>query len=383
VAEVDTDAALDRYRRRHAVHYVRLRLDLSVYDVPLLVDEWALAYRPDGHVDTGRGHFVGCPRRTGSRIVAIERMYVWLCSSSAARTIRPRGTTVSLPAHSERSPPAGGSAEGLLPRLLDEVNQAGGRRDRTRHLARLVEPADSVAGRAVNAADALPVVPELAALLPSGVLRRGGVYQGAGSGSLLWTLIAGAMTGGAWCAVVGLPTIAHASAVAPEFSVDLSRLAFVNAPGPQWPAVVAALLDGIDLVIVAPPPEVSAGTVRQLRAKARTHGAVLVCTNPWPDEPVSWPDVDLTLTVTGQHTIGLGQGRGRIRRRAITVRAQGRGAATRPQQTTLEMPPASLRSGRAEPDGFRLDVAPIQRPGSSTGLDVESAGSSTGDPTSP
>ncbi len=39
VAEVDTDAALDRHRWRHPVHYVRLRLDLSVYDVPLLVDE--------------------------------------------------------------------------------------------------------------------------------------------------------------------------------------------------------------------------------------------------------------------------------------------------------------------------------------------------------
>lgn len=289
---------------------------------------------------------------------------------------------MSLPAHSDPGPPAGGSAGGRLPRLLDEVNRAGGRRDRTKHLARLVERADSGGGRSASAADALPVVPELAALLPSGVLRRGGVYQVAGSGSLLWTLIAGAMTGGAWCAVVGLPAIAHASAVAPEFAVDLSRLAFVNAPGPQWPAVVAALLDGIDLVIVAPPPEVSAGTVRQLRAKARTHGAVLVCTNPWLHEPVSWPDVDLTLTVTGQHTFGLGQGRGRIRRRAITVRAQGRGAATHPQQTTLEMPPASLQAGSAEPDGFRLDVAPVRQPESSAGLDVESA-DSTARPTSP
>ncbi len=98
---------------------------------------------------------------------------------------------------------------------------------------------------------------------------------------------------------------------------------------------------------------------------------------------MSWPDVDLTLTVTGQHTFGLGQGRGRIRRRAVTVRAQGRGAATHPQQTTLEMPPASLQSGRAEPDGFRLDVAPDRRPESSTGLGVESAGGSTAEPTSP
>ena len=39
VAEVDTDAALDRHRWRHTVRYLRLRLDLSIYDVPLLLDE--------------------------------------------------------------------------------------------------------------------------------------------------------------------------------------------------------------------------------------------------------------------------------------------------------------------------------------------------------
>lgn len=39
VVEVDTDAALDRHRWRHPVRYLRVRLDMSVYDVPLLVDE--------------------------------------------------------------------------------------------------------------------------------------------------------------------------------------------------------------------------------------------------------------------------------------------------------------------------------------------------------
>jgi hypothetical protein len=128
----------------------------------------------------------------------------------------------------------------------------------------------------------------------------------------------------------------------------VSRLAFVNA-GTTVARCVAALLDGIDLVIVAPPPEVSAGTVRQLRTNARTHGAVLVCTNPWPDEPASWPDVDLTLTVTGQHTFGLGQGRGRIRRRAITVRAKGRGAANRPSRPRLRCLPPHSSSATLSP----------------------------------
>jgi len=46
-----------------------------------------------------------------------------------------------------------------------------------------------------------------------------------------------------------------------ELGVDLERLALVPEPGPDWPQVVAALLDGIDVVVVAPPavtPAVSA-----------------------------------------------------------------------------------------------------------------------------
>lgn len=39
VVEVDTDAAMDRHRWRHPVRYVRHRPDLSIFDVPLLVEE--------------------------------------------------------------------------------------------------------------------------------------------------------------------------------------------------------------------------------------------------------------------------------------------------------------------------------------------------------
>lgn len=180
------------------------------------------------------------------------------------------------------------------------------------------------------------------------------------------------MVEGAWCALVGLPAIAHAAAVAPEFAVDLTRLALVNAPGPEWPAVVATLLDGMDVVIVAPPPGVSAATARQLRAKARTHGAVLVCTSHGWDQEVPSPDADLTLTVTGQHTFGLGYGHGRIRSRALTVQAQGHGAATRPRQTTLQVPPASLQPSQAEPTGFPIEAIATTTPRPSTSPHTDS-----------
>ncbi|MCW3819597.1 hypothetical protein ONA91_34690 [Micromonospora sp. DR5-3] len=38
VAEIKVDTAYEHYRWRHHVRYIRPRLDLSVYDVPLLLD---------------------------------------------------------------------------------------------------------------------------------------------------------------------------------------------------------------------------------------------------------------------------------------------------------------------------------------------------------
>ncbi|TDC81355.1 hypothetical protein E1193_15080 [Micromonospora sp. KC606] len=39
VAEIDVDTAFEHHRWRHRVRYLRPRLDLSVYDVPLLLDD--------------------------------------------------------------------------------------------------------------------------------------------------------------------------------------------------------------------------------------------------------------------------------------------------------------------------------------------------------
>jgi hypothetical protein len=58
--------------------------------------------------------------------------------------------------------------------------------------------------------------------------------------------------------------------------VALERLALVPGPGPDWPEVVAALLDGIDVVVAAPPVGVSPMLARRLAARARQRGTVLV-----------------------------------------------------------------------------------------------------------
>ena len=155
-----------------------------------------------------------------------------------------------------------------------------------------------------------------------------------GGMSLLLALLAGAMSAGGWAGVVGLPSLGAVAAA--EHRVPLERLALAPHPGPDWPTVDAALLDGLDLLVVAAPAgDVDATVWRMLAARARSRGTVLIPTRPWAG-------CDLTLAVTTRNWAGLGTGidigRGRLRGHQMTVRATGRGAAVRPREVTVPVP---------------------------------------------
>lgn len=162
-----------------------------------------------------------------------------------------------------------------------------------------------------------------------------------GSTALMLALLAGPSRAGAWCAVVGVPTLGAKAAA--ETGVALRRLALVPAPGAKWAAVVAALVDGVDVIAVRPPCRVGAGEARRLAARARERGAVLMPLGPWEG-------ADLRLSVSGERWTGPEHGAGRLRARRIRVRAQGRGAASRPREATLWLPgPAGLVTSAATP----------------------------------
>jgi hypothetical protein len=152
---------------------------------------------------------------------------------------------------------------------------------------------------------------------------------GNGGTSLLLTLLSAASRSGSWCAVVGVPALGVLAAA--ESGIALDRLVLVPNPGPDWPTVVAALIDGVDVVVTAVPGSVSATLAGRLAARARQRGSVLV---PFG----RWAGADVTLEVTQGRWEGLGEGRGRLRRRRVTVLARGRGAAARPREITLWMP---------------------------------------------
>ncbi|HEX2700312.1 MAG TPA: hypothetical protein VHM89_08945, partial [Acidimicrobiales bacterium] len=177
----------------------------------------------------------------------------------------------------------------------------------------------------------LPVLPALAGLLPGGGLRRGATVAVTGSTSLALALLAGPSAGGSWCAAVGLPSLGLVAAA--ELGVAVSRLALVAAPGRDWAAVVAALLDALDVVVVRVPERVPAADGRRLVARARERGAVLV--------PLGrWDGADVRLSVATSAWEGLDDGAGHLRARLVEVVAEGRGAAARPRRARLWLPAA-------------------------------------------
>ncbi len=182
----------------------------------------------------------------------------------------------------------------------------------------------------------LPVAEPLRPLLPG--LRRGGSVVVTGSRYLLLAVMAPVTWAGGWTAVVGMPELGLLAAA--QAGVALERTALVPDPGPHWPAVTAALLDGLDLVVVAPNGPVNDRVAGQLAARARRSGAVLVAYGPWPG-------ADLTLSASPGRWEGLARGHGRLRARELTVTAYGRGAAARPRQVRVLLPDPAGRPAPA------------------------------------
>lgn len=179
-----------------------------------------------------------------------------------------------------------------------------------------------------SGARVLPVAPEVAGLLPTGGLDRGGTLVVGGSTALVLALLAEASRTGSWVAMVGLPRVGVLAAH--QTGLDLERLVLVPEAGPDGPTVVAALLDGLDVVVVGDVALTDADR-RRLSARARERGAVLVSTRPWPG-------AHLALTVEETLWAGLGRGHGRLRERRLTVVAGGRGAAARGWRREVVLP---------------------------------------------
>jgi hypothetical protein len=151
--------------------------------------------------------------------------------------------------------------------------------------------------------------------------------------SLGVALAAGASAAGAWTGVVGVPALGLAAVA--ELGVAMERLLLVAEPPPgSWATVVAAVIDGVDVVIVGS-VAARAGEVRRLQARLASRGGVLVVTgSPGPLA------VDLTVRTVAASWEGLHHGHGRLAARRVVVEAAGRRQPS-PRRIELWLPGAS------------------------------------------
>jgi hypothetical protein len=186
----------------------------------------------------------------------------------------------------------------------------------------------------------LPVSPAFTELLGTPGLRRGSTVAISSAGqpgvtTLACALVTAASTEGAWCAAVAMADLGVVAAA--ELGVALDRLALVPRPGAKLSSVVAALLDGCDVVLA--PADASTSELRRLQARARERRSVLVFVTG-ARAALSFPrpvpeGVDVRIEVEKNTFGGVGLGSGRLADRRIDVVATRRSATPRTVRASL------------------------------------------------
>lgn len=196
----------------------------------------------------------------------------------------------------------------------------------------------------------LPAFAQLFAQHPDDqpVLQRGSTVACMGDArySLALALVAGPSQHGAWIGIAGMPLLGLRAAA--EVGVALDRVVAVPTvvridglhtdnthSAARWAEVLAAMIDGFDVVVLGPHIHgVSGAVARRLQAKAKSRGVVTVVVTGSDAALGSdnaglqngghwWESFDATLS--GVSTwIGLGHGHGVARARHVHARLNGR-----------------------------------------------------------
>jgi hypothetical protein len=113
----------------------------------------------------------------------------------------------------------------------------------------------------------------------------------------------------------------------------LERLVMV-AGDPPWVDVLAAMIDGFDVIIVGQrASKLGSGAVRRLQARAQSRGVVMLTVG------VPALCADMQLTADDDQWVGLGNGHGVATGRRVLVELGGR-RMPRPRRTRLWLPSA-------------------------------------------
>jgi hypothetical protein len=178
----------------------------------------------------------------------------------------------------------------------------------------------------------LPVHDSLVELLPS--LQRGSTIacSGPAAVSLALVLATAPSQQGAWVGVAGLPELGVRAAA--DMGVALERLVMVTGE-PSWVEVLAAMIDGFDIVVIGRRVgRLAGGAVRRLQARAQSRGVVMLT--------VGIPELGADLQVSADESrwMGLGNGHGVASGRRLVVEVGGR-RVPRPRRATMWLPDAN------------------------------------------
>ena len=232
-------------------------------------------------------------------------------------------------------------------------------------LSALSALADSgVVGRVSSSALAsqrlLDVSDEVRPLLPRGGLQRGEVVacEGVAAVSMAMAVVAGPSRSGSWVAWAGVPGVnalaLHQMGVALERTVWVGDDESGGWGDAVWGDVLAALVDGVDVVVVGPGVcGLRPATARRLTARLQNRGAVMVTI----DQPVLGADVRLGTSRPVWH--GLGRGHGLAHGRDLEVEVTGR-RSSRSARHPCQLP---TPAGRISVSGNEPRVAPGVAPG--------------------
>ena len=150
--------------------------------------------------------------------------------------------------------------------------------------------------------------------------------RGSGATTVAFELAAAVTAVGEWAAAVDLDGTLGVLAAA-EAGVALERFAVVRrVPPTRWATVVAALLDGVSLVLAEVPRGVRPGDARRLVARAREREAVLVV----HERARTWPADAGAHAARRRRCVAGPDRRGLLTGRTLQVQVEGRGAAARP-----------------------------------------------------
>lgn len=167
---------------------------------------------------------------------------------------------------------------------------------------------------------AAPEPAPLTELLPGSDLPSGVAVTVRASASLMCWLL-GATQHDRWVALVGWPELSPVALA--EAGVDLERVVVVPDVGGRGAAVLAALLDGVEIVVAGPRVALTASERRRLLARARQRDVTLV-------SPSVWEGAALVLDVGQARWSGPDRGDHWLREARLSVvrRSRADGAGT-------------------------------------------------------